>query len=672
MLELLIDPEPFELEAEILGGPAFAGLTLAERKAVAITSTLETGEAGGFFGLSSNFDGKGLSFGLVNWNIGSGSLQPLLRDFYRAFPARWAAAFGPDAARFKAVLDPKDDAAKVRQLKFVIDEANTRVMSKRHKKLVWVIKEPWAAYFRRLANDPELQKIQVRYVHGILLRAKQFCDQLGLRSERAFCFMFDACSSHGQWWNAVKDRQSILDTKLAFQRIRHGGSLPERAILTAVAETLSETSRPKYRQRVLDRKLWFLTGKLPDQEGRETKLRAIPLTDEPFTISTVAPVGGYDPMIDISIMTSFAKGARTHSDLASEAFYLRHPERKRAPIRASESAAKREWTKLRTRATQLFPKLGEHELDDELEAGSVMNVLKSLITGGQRDPSKLASDAFYALHPERSGKPIDAKREPGAVKEWKALRAQAVQALPVEPPRLLEKEESALGTTYYFAINLGIPKIKPMTAVFVPHGYRHGPTVDLMLYLHGHTGPTPIKSYFRREDAPVRQRVAASKKNIILVAPSLGMRSESGVLVEKGGLDRFLGLVLAGLGVARGANPTLRHLILAAHSGGGTHMATLAVRESRAAVQNVRACWGFDCFYNPLLDPPKWLTWARRYPDRTLTGWYHASQPETVTAIVSENLPNIRLRRSRHPNHWTSIGDETTGLIDRAAFLEPR
>ena len=83
------------LEEEVLQS---SGLTPAELKAVQITSTLETGKPGGFYGLSGNFDGQGLSFGLVNWTIGTGSLQPLLRDFAREARARWNATFGPDAS----------------------------------------------------------------------------------------------------------------------------------------------------------------------------------------------------------------------------------------------------------------------------------------------------------------------------------------------------------------------------------------------------------------------------------------------------------------------------------------------------------------------------------------------------------------------------------------------
>src|SRR5262245_60042067 len=147
--ELISEPEPFgelDLDHEVLEGAAFAGLTPAERKALAITSTLETGERGGFSGLSGNFDGMGISFGLVNWNIGSGSRQPLLRELATKFPARFAAAFGPHALGFRALITPSSAEAVKAQLAFAKTEMNelrkVRAEGGRTKER-WVVKEPW-------------------------------------------------------------------------------------------------------------------------------------------------------------------------------------------------------------------------------------------------------------------------------------------------------------------------------------------------------------------------------------------------------------------------------------------------------------------------------------------------------------------------------------------------
>jgi hypothetical protein len=72
-------PRDANLEGEILKDAVFSGLTSAEQKAVAITSTLETGRRGGFSGLSGNFDGQGISFGLVNCSTSCGTSPAIFR-----------------------------------------------------------------------------------------------------------------------------------------------------------------------------------------------------------------------------------------------------------------------------------------------------------------------------------------------------------------------------------------------------------------------------------------------------------------------------------------------------------------------------------------------------------------------------------------------------------------
>ncbi|HEY4744406.1 MAG TPA: peptidoglycan-binding domain-containing protein, partial [Desulfuromonadaceae bacterium] len=50
-------------------------------RCLALTGSFETGAAipDCFAGLSGDFDGQGISFGVLQWNFGQGSLQPLLK-----------------------------------------------------------------------------------------------------------------------------------------------------------------------------------------------------------------------------------------------------------------------------------------------------------------------------------------------------------------------------------------------------------------------------------------------------------------------------------------------------------------------------------------------------------------------------------------------------------------
>ncbi|MET0450252.1 MAG: M15 family metallopeptidase [Mycobacterium sp.] len=244
------------------------GLTAAEFKAVQITSTLETGTRGGFHGLSGNFDGYGISFGLVNWNIGTGSLQPLLRDFAANEPARWRAVFGSNASSFAALIAPTGANAVRGQLRYAIEHMNTRRIVK--GKTVWSVNEPWVTYFKRLSEDSAFQAIQVQFVRKLLDRARHYCEYFGLKSEMSFTFMFDAVSSHGPWWlekkwkNGGQKRRELLRPRLVAMEGKYGkGNIPEDSVLLAIADVLAETSSERWRDNVKRRKYWFVTGKHP-------------------------------------------------------------------------------------------------------------------------------------------------------------------------------------------------------------------------------------------------------------------------------------------------------------------------------------------------------------------------------------------------------------------------
>jgi len=280
-VEMSGEEEDSFAEEEVLES---SGLTPAQLKAVQITSTFETGKRGGFYGLSGNFDGYGISFGLVNWNIGSGSLQPLLRDFASEQPARWNAIFGSDAASFLAVITPKGNAATKAQLRFAIDEMNTSTVVKGKPR--WSVKEPWVTYFRKLSEDSAFQAIQVRYVRTLLDRGREFCQQYGLTSEMAYTFMFDAVSSHGMWWPTKKNRAALVQARLAALNILHGnGNVPEAEVLLAIAAVLAETSAERWRDNVRRRKEWFVTHKHP----RAAELKGLePRADVPYAASSSA------------------------------------------------------------------------------------------------------------------------------------------------------------------------------------------------------------------------------------------------------------------------------------------------------------------------------------------------------------------------------------------------
>jgi hypothetical protein len=254
-------------------------------------------------------------------------------------------------------------------------------------------------------------------------------------------------------------------------------------------------------------------------------------------------------------------------------------------------------------------------------------------------------------------------------------------------PRLLKRESSPPAATLYAEIDLGIvDKFKvraaPMTGIFLPDGFKPGPSVDVILYLHGHKAEAirklAIDEYWNSQRfayGALREKLNAAGRRAILVAPTLGARSEAGALLIRGGLDAYLAKVLAAVGASgpsgQGAAPSLRHLVLACHSGGGLPMRKLAGGTDNALLK-LRECWGFDCTYNGG-DDTFWAGWARKTPSARCYFYYIKG---SQTAPLSESLRAMRVanavvqpaKEGRHNyvpiTHWLE-------RIQGAAFLGP-
>ncbi|MCA1634398.1 MAG: hypothetical protein LC802_12065, partial [Acidobacteria bacterium] len=221
------------------GASPLDALSHSELKAVRITSTFETGRAGSFGGLTGNFDGQGVSFGLMNFAWKAGSLITLLKEFIHDHPAAFAAVFGPDAARFQEMVlatkpDPQNPKRQVRDLDRQMEFAGNVLNDANNK-----IREPWRGYFNQLEANPDFRRIQVKAVRKAAERARSWCRYFDLKTERSFAFMFDLVSSHGGGWlNADKfkgKRRKLLRAMLEDKKTQVG-----RAELTEIEKEAQE------------------------------------------------------------------------------------------------------------------------------------------------------------------------------------------------------------------------------------------------------------------------------------------------------------------------------------------------------------------------------------------------------------------------------------------------
>ena len=253
-------------------------------------------------------------------------------------------------------------------------------------------------------------------------------------------------------------------------------------------------------------------------------------------------------------------------------------------------------------------------------------------------------------------------------------------------PRLIGKEQSPQGLTLYLEIDLGIQGVsrknaQPITGVFIPAGFRSS-DLNLILYLHGvKVKPDlSIREYWSAyPHFALREALAASGRQAILVAPTLGPLSQYqvGSLIEKGGLDKYLAQVMAGLKAYGDFNQPLANIVLACHSGGGFPMREMAMARNQSS-RLIRECWGFDCTYYK--GDPNWLHWAKANPQSRLYLYYIPnSKTEPRALFLANKQPNLIVQKANtralkvlYPNtvahnlvplsHWTERLNEANFL----------
>lgn len=264
--------------------------------------------------------------------------------------------------------------------------------------------------------------------------------------------------------------------------------------------------------------------------------------------------------------------------------------------------------------------------------------------------------------------------------------------LPIRHPRvtpgdLMQRPETTPpGCTLYVNIPLGgkIDAI-PMTGIFIPANYQPQPQVDLILYLHGLKygvcgSVDRIDQYWKLRYFRLREELNASRKNVLLIAPTLDRGSNAGSLTDNhGGFDAYLDKVMAALmrwyGPYRmaGQAPTVGTIILACHSAGGKSMRKLALGSDRYTAR-IRECWGFDCLYNPH-DPEWWTRWAKSHPNAKLYIYYLGSTARNSVSL-REKAKSLSLRnvfvpqvKSTSPNHCWVPKTHLQERVRAAPFL---
>jgi hypothetical protein len=219
-------------------------------------------EGHGFGKAAGDFDGAGLTWGIIGFNFKSGTLGLVLGEVDQRSKAILDEAFGNLASELRSVLD----MPRPRQIAWgrSISEGADRRR----------IRANWEAAFRRLGERPEAKEIQLAYTTRYWDRALADASRLGLKTELGMALCLDIAVQNGG-----------IDTGRHDPRIRARleaeGTVPERRVREIIAEVVAQ--RSSFPEIVLARKMALATG-----HGEVNYSRyAIPtwgLDDIPFAI----------------------------------------------------------------------------------------------------------------------------------------------------------------------------------------------------------------------------------------------------------------------------------------------------------------------------------------------------------------------------------------------------
>jgi Putative peptidoglycan binding domain len=222
--------------------PELAGAPLADR-CLALTGSFETGNQPPdcFCGMTGDFDGQGLSFGALQWNIGQKTFQPLLARMIEEHEDVCRSIFHENLDTIRALAD----ATLENQLDFV------RSIQTRGQ-----INEPWRGMLKTLGRTTEFREIQTSAASKLFQQAGEMCAEYGLTSQRAMALMFDICTQNGSI-DAIVKSQILAD----FAALAAGSDADrEVARMRIVANRRAAACKPQYIDDVRTRKLTIANG----------------------------------------------------------------------------------------------------------------------------------------------------------------------------------------------------------------------------------------------------------------------------------------------------------------------------------------------------------------------------------------------------------------------------
>jgi len=191
------------------------------------------------FGLAEgNFDGAGITWGVIGFTLSNGEIQAILKAAEQQAPGTLARVMGPLAAQWQAIT--------AKPLSQQIDWANAMSSGPAKEGLP----AAWLQAFARLGDESVIKRIQMQRAYDrYFVPCAAVAAQLKLRSELGVLLAFDVHVQNGGFKPDAVAQAGALPA-----------GTPEPVRREKLAEWVAQSARPKYQADVLSRKKTIALG----------------------------------------------------------------------------------------------------------------------------------------------------------------------------------------------------------------------------------------------------------------------------------------------------------------------------------------------------------------------------------------------------------------------------
>jgi hypothetical protein len=221
-----------------------AALQPLNRRCLSLTGAFETNNLppGCFCAVAGDFDGQGMSYSALQWNLGQGTLQPLIVAMFNQHPALMQQVFGDGSSQLARVMS----GSRSQQMTWA-----RSLQSSGH-----ALNEPWKSRFQALGATPEFQDVATRQATAFFQDALALCRTLGLKSQRAAALMFDIKVQNG---GIGPNALTLIEQDFAMMP-PGDVDVVEVARMRAIANRVADSANIRWREDVRQRKLTVANG----------------------------------------------------------------------------------------------------------------------------------------------------------------------------------------------------------------------------------------------------------------------------------------------------------------------------------------------------------------------------------------------------------------------------